>query len=142
MKIQNIILFIGLGLITASCGVGKKDGRVVLHSESEEAFLVGDHWLSKRKLGTAIASQLTSVAVVFHINTDSNVQEADEIVFSVRTTSGKIYTGLRCAVDYGDFVNQIGYDIRYVDCGNDKVRFSKTISVALIEVTADRIVID
>ena len=136
MKIQNIILFIGLGVITASCGVGKKDDRLVLHSESEEILTMRGYELSKIRLGSAIASQVDSVSEVYDINRISTWGLWDGITFSVKATSGIVYTELRCSATY-DFVWEKGEMIDHINfgnCGNEKVRFIKTINISIPEV--------
>ena len=136
MKIQNVILFIGLGVITASCGIGKKDGRVVLHSESEEVLRLRGYEVSKIKLGQAIASQMVSVSEVYDINRFSNWWSKDGITFSVKTTSGIVHTGLSCSADY-EFIhtrNEDYYSMRYRDCSNDEVKFDKTINIRMPDV--------
>ena len=136
MKILNIILFIGLGLITASCGVGKKDGRLVLHSESEESVTITGDVISKIRLGQAIASQVDSVSEVYDINKTAHWFWGDGIVFSVKATSGKVYTGLSCSADYDAITEEGNVIVRILfrDCGNEQVKFAKTLKIRVPDV--------
>ena len=132
-------------LLLGGCG---KDNRVVLHSESADHLLIKDGYLtdegeiSKSKLAMAIASAVSSVSEVYDIS-----DELDEswlriynkwyILFSVKTTSGQVYTELKClAFVYSDSSSGL---LSLRNCGSDDVQFGDDdMSIPLSQILAQR----
>ena len=102
-------------------GCGKADNRVVLHSRVSigDLFSVKKHSphtrhivtgkISKLKLAAALVSRLDSVSEVYDISdvldeSNSKWQEQWHILFTVKDTSGRVFTGFRCFTYIGGFI--------------------------------------
>ena len=129
--IINILLFGG-------CGGSKKDNRVVLHSEFADYLLIKDGSvgyliggkISKSQLAVALAKRVSSVSEIYDISDElggSWINNNWYILFTVRTVSGKVYTGLKCDAYVKDaFVIKDPPSLQLEDCGTGEengVRF-------------------
>ena len=129
-----VIFFLGItnALLLGGCAESKKDNRVVLHSESQDTFSIKDSifgsfgsldhiHISKSKLAVAIANRLSSVSKVYDVSDQLDegwINDDWSILFSVRTTSDKVYTGFKCDA-YADGYRENDKRLHLRDCRTD-----------------------
>ena len=151
---KPLIFFLLFGIINILLlGGCAKDNHVVLHSVSADHLLIKDGYLKgrgeivKSKLALALASRVNSVSGVYNISDQMEGWVVDNwyILFSVKTTSGDVYTGFKCTAFSQKYMTDIMFseNLYLVDCGTNNEesgsRFADTeIKIPLREILAQK----
>ena len=154
--LRNMIAVIGFVIITVSCG-GKQDNRIVLSSESEDHLTIprGDDagkTIDRQKLAVLIADRFNDISRVYDISFLSELYLSDEafryqssgmfmfdttdyftISFTAETTSGAVYSNIKCLSTFSEHMGLQGYE-----CRNNQALLDKEIEIPYDEISVTR----
>ena len=145
MKKSIMFGSIGVLLLLGGYGNAKKGSSTGLHTDYMEISIEGGNKVSKSKLAMALVSRMKLISEVYDIS--EQFEDDWFIYFSVKTTSGKVYTGFKChayvvseevSLSFleGDYTNVKKF-LELVGCRTGEMKFHRrdtVISISLNEV--------